>query len=70
MVLPEGFNPRQDALGESEGYTEALPEDAVNAEEFDEEVPDEASEEMEESLDAKGENFEDFMGRLYNPDLE
>ncbi len=74
MVMPEGFNPREDVADESEGYTEALPgelpEDESNAEALDEEMPDGESEEMEGSLDTKGENFEDFMGRLYNPDLE
>jgi hypothetical protein len=62
MAMPEGFNPRQDVVDESDGYAES-PMAAVDGDdELDEEISG-----AEESSDVRGENFDDFMGKLYSP---
>ena len=61
MVMREGFNPRQDIADESEGYTELSMENIDCDEKLDMEIP-----EPEKSIEIRGENFGDFMGRLYS----
>jgi hypothetical protein len=66
MVMPEGCNPRQDVGEESEGYAEPPVFDDDDEEEPDEEV----AVEQEGTVETGGEKFEEFMGRLYKPDVE
>ncbi len=66
MVMPAGFTPRPDVSDEIGGYAES----SLEYDEGEEREEGLYGEIQEESIEARGDEFNDFMGRLYSTNLE